>query len=186
MKTVNKRELLQFLEGRVRRHLDIAGSKFQVLDERLLLQSSPTGGWSIAQCLDHLNSYGDFYLPVIKQALESTRFSVDKQYKSGWLGAYFAKMMEPSAKKYKALKGHIPLVSLDAHIVLAKFISQQQDLLKYLQLAEQADLNTRVATSLSSMIRLKLGDVFKFLIAHNERHVLQALKNLQPAFEEVL
>ncbi|HEY0670498.1 MAG TPA: DinB family protein [Sphingobacteriaceae bacterium] len=179
MNASTKIDLLDHLNSRVQRHLDIAVSKFQNLDESTLLKPSSTGGWSIAQCLDHLNSYGDFYLPEIKEAIKSTQGSPQGEFRSGWLGGYFAKMMEPSAKKYKALKGHIPHSNLDAHAVIAKFISQQEDLLKYLQLAVLADLDIRVPISISNLIKLKLGDVLKFLIAHNERHIQQALRNIQ-------
>lgn len=178
MNATTKIDLLDHLNCRVQRHLDIAVSKFQNLDESTLMKPSSNGGWSIAQCLDHLNSYGDFYLPEIEKALKSSEGSPQGKFRSGWLGGYFAKMMEPSDKKYPALKGHIPPLNLDAYAVVIKFISQQEDLLKYLQLAAHADLNFRVPTSISSLIKLKLGDVFQFLIAHNERHVQQALRNL--------
>ena len=35
---------------------------------------------------------------------------------------------------------------------------------------------TRTAISISKIIRLKLGDTFRFNVAHNERHLLQAEK----------
>lgn len=48
-----------------------------------------------------------------------------------------------------------------------------------LRKAQATDINaTRVPVSISKRIRLKLGDTFRFLIAHNERHILQAKKHL--------
>ena len=35
-----------------------------------------------------------------------------------------------------------------------------------------------VPISIATFIRLRLGDVFAFLIAHDERHMQQALRNL--------
>jgi hypothetical protein len=87
-------------------------------------------------------------------------------------------MMEPSDKTYKAFKGHIPAKELDAYAVVAEFIKQQEEMLALLRAADTRAINARIPISISSLIRLKTGDVFRFLIAHNERHVQQALKNL--------
>jgi uncharacterized damage-inducible protein DinB len=135
-------------------------------------------GWNIAQCLWHLNSYGHFYLPEIQKAIKTT--PVQTNYRSGWLGAYFIKMMEPGAKskKMKAFKDHVPPAELDAHAVVAEFIEQQEKLLFSIKQAHRADLNTRLPISISKWITLKLGDVLQFVVAHDERHLQQALRNI--------
>ena len=174
---LNKKELLDYMGGRVETHISTAVSLFQNVPEHELLSPSPTGGWSIAQCLDHLNSYGLYYLPRLRTVLESAPASNSLFFKSGWLGNYFTKMMEPSLKKYKAFKGHIPDKTLPAYAVVEAFIKQQEELLDLLRTAETLSLDTRIPISISDFIRLKTGDVFRFLIAHNERHVQQALRN---------
>jgi hypothetical protein len=174
----NKTELLNSLSNRVERHIDTAVSLFQNQKENILLKPSATGGWSIAQCLDHLNSYGHFYLPRLRASLQLAAPSSSTTFRSGWLGNYFAQMMEPSDKTYKAFKGHIPAKELDAYAVVAEFIKQQEEMLALLRAADTRAINARIPISISSLIRLKTGDVFRFLIAHNERHVQQALKNL--------
>ena len=99
-------------------------------------------------------------------------------FRSGWLGNYFSNMMEPSVKKYKAIKGHIPVKNLNAASVVARFIDQQEELLLLLRKAGHSNLNKRIPVTISPLIRLKAGDVFRFLVAHNERHLQQALRNL--------
>lgn len=175
----NKKELIDYLANRVDRHTDTAVSLFQNQTESILLKPSATGGWSIAQCLDHLNSYGHYYLPRLRSSLQVAEVSHSNAFKSGWLGDYFSKMMEPSGKTYKALKGHIPVKELDPHAVVAEFIRQQEELLALLRLAETRAIHSRIPITISALIRLKTGDVFRFLIAHNERHVQQALRNLE-------
>lgn len=175
---LNKKELIDFLGGRVEKHIGMAVSLFQNLPEHELLRPSPAGGWSIAQCLDHLNSYGLYYLPRLQTVLESARASDNLFFKSGWLGNYFTKMMEPSLKKYKAFKGHIPDKALPAYAVVEEFIKQQEELLDLLRAFEARSLDRRIPISISDFIRLKTGDVFRFLIAHNERHVQQALRTI--------
>ncbi|MCU0369592.1 MAG: DinB family protein, partial [Cyclobacteriaceae bacterium] len=145
-----------------------------------LLKPSASGGWSIAQCLWHLNSYGEYYFPEIRKGL-TKNYPFNPEFKSSWLGNYFTNTMKPGLKmkKYKAFKDHTPAPALDAHEVVAKFIQQQEELLDLLKLARHTDLNkVRIPISISRWLKLKLGDVFQFIIAHNERHLQQAKRNL--------
>jgi len=180
MKTVLKSELLSELRQKNDRHLKDAIGIFQNLREEELLQPALNGGWSIAQCLEHLNTYGDFYLPLLRKAVARAEVPHKPYYKSGWLGDYFTKAMDPATgtKKMKAFKSHTPGTGQDAYKVVATFIQQLEDLHSYLDKAQQSDLDQRLPISISSIIRLKTGDVFRFLIAHNERHMLQARRNL--------
>lgn len=180
MKPVSKYVLLENLEARVEGHLAEAIKVFQNLPQESLLKPSATGGWSIAQCLEHLNRYGHYYLPQIQKGLDK-KIPGGNTFKSTWLGSYFTKMMEPSkgTKKVKAFKAYIPPVQLDAHATVAAFIAQQETLLSYLKQARNVDLNAvKIPVSIAKWIRLKLGDVFQFVIAHNERHIVQAKRNV--------
>jgi len=189
MKPTSKAHFLDRLEGRVEQHIMEAVSHFQNLPERILLQPAKDGGWSIAQCLDHLNGYGDYYLPQIKKGLDGRKSrSFKSTFKSSWLGSYFTRMMEPDTgkRKMKAFKNHIPSPHLDAYAVVAAFIQQQETLLQYLKQAREADLNAiRIPVSIAKFIKLNLGDVFQFLIAHNERHIRQAKRHLAGKIEAI-
>lgn len=182
METLPKEQLLNSLEHLVDGHLQQAIQHFQNMTARDLLQPAPDGGWSIAQCLDHLNSYGHYYLPKIQQGIaKNVHLTPKDTFKSSWLGAYFIKMMDPETgkKKYKAFKGHIPAPNLDAYAVVAEFIQQQENLLIFLKEARSADLNAiQIPISIARFITLKLGDVFQFIIAHDERHIRQAMRNM--------
>jgi len=183
--TINKLDLLQQLSETTERHLRETTSLFQNLSEEKLLLPSASGGWSIAQCLAHLNNYGDYYLPEIKNAIARNKIShviSDEVFSSTWLGNYFTKIMDPSTgrKKYKAFKNHTPSKILEAHAVVSKYIEQQEKLLHYLEQARYASVNdARVPLSIFKMITFKLGDAFRFIIAHNERHMQQAKRNLK-------
>lgn len=181
----DKIQLIKRLEERVEKHLQTAIQTFQNLPEIDLLRPSAGGGWGIAQCLDHLNRYGDYYLPQIEAALQrGTPGKNSDIFKGSWLGSYFTRMMEPETgkKKIKAFKAYIPPPTLDAYAVVATFIQQQEVLLEYLKLSSDVDLDgQRIPVSIARWIKLKLGDVLQFVIAHNERHVQQALRNLEKA-----
>jgi len=180
MATQSATDLIDTLEDQVESHINDAVKIFQNLTPEALLKPANNGGWSIAQCLWHLNSYGGYYLPEIKSGLDK-KYPARAEFKSTWLGSYFTQTMKPGAqmKKYKAFKGHVPPGELDAHKVVAEFIQQQEQLLGYLKQARQADMNRiRIPISILSWIKLKLGDVFQFIIAHDERHLQQARRNL--------
>jgi len=178
MEVLTQSELVNGLTAKTASHLQQVKNYFLNQQEEVLLRPSASGGWSIAQCLEHLNSYGDYYLPAIQSALNQPEGKSYKLFKSGWFGSYFTRMMESPSKKYKAFKNHIPAQQLDAEAVIKEFIRQQKILLNYLHQSERKDLNVRLSISISKFIKLKLGDVFQFLIAHNERHICQALRNL--------
>jgi len=185
MKTVNKYQLLYALQNRVNNHLQEAIETLQNMHSATLLKPAANGGWSIAQCLEHLNRYGDYYLPAIQQELaKQNSRNTGTTFTSTWLGRYFTRMMEPKTgtKKIKAFKAYIPPVELDAHAAVANFIQQQETLLQLLQLCEKADLNKiKIPVSIAKFIRLRLGDVLQFIIAHNERHLQQAKRNYAQA-----
>jgi uncharacterized damage-inducible protein DinB len=172
--------LIDLLEDQVENHVNEAIMIFQNLSSEVLLKPATNGGWSIAQCLWHLNSYGDYYLPKIKLGL-AKNYQANPDFKSTWLGSYFTRIMKPGdqMKKFKAFKNHVPPVDLDAQKVVAEFIQQQEQLLMYLKQARKTDMNRiRIPISILSWVKLKLGDVFQFIIAHDERHLLQAKRNL--------
>lgn len=180
--SIAKLALLDQLENVVESHLRFVTSSVQNLPIEMLLKPSTTGGWSIAQCLAHLNGYGNFYLPLFRDGLANQKGKPSSDmFKSTWLGRYFTKMMHPDTgkKKYKAFKDHIPDCNLDARSVIATFIEQQEMLLSLLTEARTADLNAiRIPLSISRWVTFKLGDAFQFLVAHNERHIQQAKRNI--------
>jgi len=144
--------------------------------------------WSANECLQHLNSYGRFYLPGIEEALKKSQIDQSAtSFSPGWLGNYFTKLMMPGtdgkpSKKMNSPKDHSPKTIIDSPLVISEFIDQQEKLLALLNTAKKFDLNTvKVGISIAPIIKLKLGDVFRFVIAHQVRHILQAERALANA-----
>lgn len=133
--------------------------------------------WSALECLEHLNRYGNFYLPEITRRLATARPAQSGVFKSGWLGNYFANMMLPKEKlrKMNTFPSMNPSGSTLDTGVLETFIHQQRQLLDLLDQARGVDLQkTKTVISISKWIRLRLGDTFRVVIYHNQRHLLQA------------
>ena len=190
MKKYSPQQWIEPLTETVEAQLVRATEVYQNLSQTQLNTPPADGGWSVAQCLEHLNSYGHFYLPAVKKVLHSVKSPADLSegtYRSGWFGNYFIHMMKPeNTKKFKAFKGHIPAAELDGAAVVAEFIEQQEQWLKLMgEITSVSQLNARVPISISSLVRLKLGDVFGFVIAHNARHMQQADRVLAGTLERV-
>src|SRR5262245_3262176 len=61
--------------------------------------------WSILECLEHLNLYGDFYLVEIeKRLLTTSRPNISTTFRSGILGNYFANLMTVKEGKITKMK----------------------------------------------------------------------------------
>ena len=132
--------------------------------------------WSILECLEHLNLYGDFYLPEIESKIKKSNTKFDTEFKTGFLGNYFAKSMLPKEKlnKMKTFEDKNPLNAKLDKSVIDKFINQQIKLLDLLNQSRGVSLNkVRIETSISSLIKLKMGDTFQFFINHIIRHLKQ-------------
>lgn len=174
--------LLNQLENQVESHLQEPIQKYQNLSDELLLKPSSSGGWSIAQCLEHLNTYGVYYLPLFEKGLSESQDDLSVEtVKSTWLGKLAIDSMNPEKgkKKFKARKGHIPEVALDAKAVVAEFINQQEQLLQILRVAKNRHIQSiKIPISIAKFLKLHLADALQFLIIHNERHIQQANRNL--------
>jgi hypothetical protein len=139
--------------------------------------------WSVLECLEHLNLYGDFYLPEIRKRMSQFQGTpASDEFKTGLLGNYFAKMMLPREKinRMKTFKDKNPSGSSLDYSTLDKFRNQQMQILELLESARSLDLNRiKTSISISSLIKLKLGDTLRVLIYHNQRHLAQANKVLE-------
>ncbi len=181
----NSLQLLNDLYQQTTAFLDEAISKWQMMpDKKFSHQPAPTQ-WSAKQCLAHLNSYGDYYLPAIEKSIQMAREknkTVSAVFSTGWLGGYFTKLMQTDShglpsKKIKAFKKYIHGNDEDGDHVIATFIEQQEKMLQLLTDAKNIDLNnTRTGISIAPLIQLKLGDVLMFIAAHTQRHLLQAAR----------
>lgn len=178
MKKVNSETLLEQLQTDTRQIM-VKLKYLQQLDPAVLLQQPAPGKWSAAQVVEHLNSYGRYYLPQLKTALEKSKYPTNNFFTSGWLGGYFTRSMLPKqngtiTNKMKAPKDHRPSPDIDSKTVLDEFEQQELLLLDLLQRAKKTDLGRiRIPISIAPFIKLKMGDVFSFLIAHHQRHFVQ-------------
>jgi hypothetical protein len=179
MKKYKREELIDQLESDVRQVI-AAAEHLKTADPVKLGYSAQEGSWSVAQVIDHLNKYTRHYLPLIEKAMVQIPKESNAWFISGFWGNYFTKMMMPKnvyevKNKMKTGKFFSPEKTANIQAVFNEFIQHQNKLLQLLEIARRRNLNTiHIPITISRLIRLKLGDMFRFLVAHEQRHMMQA------------
>ena len=169
-------DLLQELTERIQSQIQFAKSIENKSDEELNWRATKNS-WSVLECLEHLNRYGEFYIDEIKKRMEKSKAPKSDVFVSGRLGNKFAVDMLPKEgmKTMKTFKSKNPIHSkLDREKVTVTFLKQLHRFLRLLEMSEEKNL-TKIKTSTTlPLLKLRLGDTFRFVINHSERHVQQA------------
>jgi hypothetical protein len=77
--------------------------------------------------------------------------------------------------KMKTTRVFIPDKGANVEGVFNEFLQHQQKMLQLLEVSRRRNLSTiHIPITISRFIRLKLGDMFRFLVAHEQRHLIQA------------
>lgn len=153
----------------------------RLTDDQLNFKPDP-GRWSIAEIFEHLNITHSLYIRSILSRITRApdmKVRADK-YNSGWLGEWvYEKIMPradgsvfkmPALKSYRA-DGRV----LDGMEVLQRFLQQCDAIDDIVRHVSTKNLERiKIPFSFSRLVRLQLGDNLRYLIAHNERHLLQA------------
>ncbi len=135
-----------------------------------------TETWSVLECIEHLKRYNDFYIPEIKNKMDGTPAKANLQFRSGWLGNYFANAMLPKEQlnKMNTFKEMNPLNSRLDMVLLENFEQQLISLNQLVERAKEYDLSKiKTSVSISKWIKLRLGDTFRVVVNHQTRHFAQ-------------
>lgn len=177
---MNAHQLIDELTELTRLNLNKAQELMQLSEAELNHRPTPES-WSALECLEHLNLYGDYYLPEIAQRLKSSKHQASNTFKPGLLGNYFANSMKYKDKlnKMRTFADKNPKGSALDKSHVERFINQQHEMLALLKKCRAANL-TRIKTgiTISQWIKLRVGDTLRVVIYHNERHIIQATKAL--------
>lgn len=137
------------------------------------------GGWSAAECVDHLNATARLYLPALGDAIDEARrngLTGDRGDGRTVPGRIVAWMMEPPARlKMKTFDEIEPRESHDPEALVAEFADLHGRLTTQAAAARDLDRKRiRVRSLLDSRLKLSLDDWYAFLAAHARRHIWQA------------
>jgi len=176
--------LIEQLKAQVEKGIIQVEQDFLPEDTFVLNHKATVEQWSVLECMEHLNRYNRYYNDQLEMALAKP--SKAKKYRPGWLGNYFVKALGPDYQKPMKTKSHLnPTGSQLDKGVLMEYLDHQRHLLQLLAKAPESNLNRRaVRVEVMPFLRVKTGDTFRFLIAHQERHLQQAaraFKHAEPA-----
>lgn len=160
------------------------------LDPEILMWKQNPESWNALECIEHLNMYGDFYIPELRKRMKMATVEISPEnlsFKYGWWGNYFVNAIAPKPEgelnKMNAFKKLNPISKPLEISVLSKFLKQQKELKGLLTVAEKIDLNKIKTDTTIPLVKLRLGDTFRAEIYHNQRHVNQAC-NVAKVFKE--
>jgi len=162
-------------------------SLIENLDERTLNTPEDVNKWSMLQCLKHMSFAVEVYNKNIGEAFESGQYKTPAQnFKSHWKGDMFTKMISPKdngevSRPMRTFSSMNPVQVLDAESVINEFFSLHEELITFIDQSKEYDLNkVKINTALGPLVKLRLGDAYRFVIGHAERHLVQ-LKRIKSA-----
>lgn len=138
-------------------------------------------GWSIAECLDHLNATARVYLPALDEGIsEAIRRGVygEGPFKYNWLGRLSLHFSD--ALRWKAPDEVKPGEGRTRREIVAAFRAYQVQFIDRLRQANGVDLaRARVRIPLNSWLRIPLGSGFALMVGHARRHLAQARRVME-------
>lgn len=156
---------------------------FSSHSENDLLRSPAKGGWSAAECLEHMTITSNRFLPTFAQAREkAVRESLHSSapYSLDIVGSIFVNILEPPVRfGAPAAANLLPATPTSAKAALEAFLDSQNRIVKELSQSEGISMvNVKVTSPANSLIKYNLYSAYRILTAHQRRHLAQAAKAL--------
>jgi hypothetical protein len=139
----------------------------------------PSGGWSVAQCLDHLALMNDFYLRGWQEAVHEAAQAGRGPFKGlrpTLVGRWFARSLEPPVKvKAKAIAAVVPGAHFDREVILPRYKASHDAYRHLVRSAAAVDVNRIVRpNAIVKRVKMRLATVLLIIPAHDRRHLWQA------------
>src|SRR4051812_29769156 len=137
------------------------------------------GGWSVAQCIDHLNVTARLYLPALDEgianAIRQGRYG-EGPFAYWWIARLFVRTLEPPPRfRVKAPTAFAPPPGRTRREIMAAFRAYQVQYVDRLRQANGLDLaRAHVRSPIASWLAMPLGTGFAAMLAHERRHLWQA------------
>lgn len=175
---------LEQLSREVKTISQFVETEVKKLPAEKLNQRPANGGWSLLECLEHLNRYAAYYNPALEKAMNLNQASNSKpEITLTWIGRKSVEMITPkNTKKHKTIKKMNPQGVMLQASVIDIFLKNQQQLLTLLQQAPHANLGKKaVPVEFFKLLKMNIGETLLFMVLHEQRHFMQ----LQRIFAEV-
>ncbi len=175
---VPQEELLRDTEVQLARINDEARALAADLSGEQLHWPPPGGGWSVAQVFEHLAASNESYLTRIPEVLQRARTAGAAPNGAIWKPSFFGNLLIRSLDPSSTRSMPAPKIWRPTHTrpdgALERFIRSQEQIAALIPGARGVDLTRiRVASPASRLVRVNLGDVFRILVVHGQRHLGQ-------------
>lgn len=162
-----------------------AGELVEPLDAERFNWRAGDGRWSVGQCLQHLNIFGNgTIVPKIDEMLQEAQtrgLHGNGSIRPGWFGRWIIGVFDaPPGRKVRTAPGFRPPSELDKREVVSSFDDLQDRLIERARAARQLDLKA-LKRRLPMPVWLNLGEWFAFAVAHERRHLWQARRVVEHA-----
>jgi DinB superfamily len=178
MPTFDKQDLLSDLLDRT----DCISSSMQAFrhlsNQQLNYQHGP-GACSIAAIFDQLTHTHQTYIDSILAQITKAADTSEKVYKSGWFGDWLYQRTMYGSEGYRMPMAKLAKANsqeLDGRIILERFTQQLDTIHDIIRHASTKDLHHIKIPFRDAMqlIKFRLGDNLRYLVANSERHIFQA------------
>ncbi len=153
------------------------------MDEAVWSRRPATGGWSVGECITHLNITSEQYMPLLDDAIRRGRerdLTARGPFRLGFMGWALVRYMEPPYKmKSKTTTPFEPVHVESMDQTLERFDYLQQELQARVDRAAGLSLERlKIASPFASRVKYNLYAAFCVIAAHQRRHLWQAEQTL--------
>jgi len=177
---MNTSKYLNEMEQGFHEALASVRSTLEQSEDALLNLPEAPGKWSMLQCIEHMSLATLVYTANVKEVLAHNGLApAAEAYKGHWKGRLFAKMNAPKPggeipMKLKTFKTMDPPGNLDPKTVIDQFFEVHDEMISLINQSRQVNIDkVKIATALGPWVKLRLGEAYRFILAHTQRHVVQ-------------
>lgn len=154
---------------------------FAKLTDKEFNRRPESGGWSIAECIDHLIVTGVDYCDKFEQALNIAAdkgFKLDGELKYSWFGRRFISFVEPPVRfKVKSPKKWRPDSNINKTNASNAYLQLQDRWIDLINHSEGWNITkVKLPSPASNLIKFSAFEILAINAAHQRRHILQAKK----------
>ncbi len=186
---MNSKEHIQQLQLITEEIINGSETFFDGINEEVFNHNLHPKKWSIAQCLNHLNRYAEFYHAQFKSVLDAEEKenlkAQDEAIKYSWITRNFLKYITLDENNNPIKKTKAPRKTYQVNSDFTKkeyelFMDNQKEMLSLLKMAEdQSSYRFKKIKTMFPLLSLKAIDLFAINVHHNYRHFIQAKNTLE-------
>lgn len=184
-------EVVKALKAKIEYQKKFVEESFYYQSEDQLTAKKSEDKWSAAECFEHLNLVNTHYISELDNALPKTKATQkDLKYSAGLIGSYMIKSMRLKngevKNKTKTFKHVRPLAEREPGSVVkiqpvfTNFFADLEAFQKIVSALEGKNIQSaKVKSLIGDVVRFKVGDALLLILAHNDRHIQQAINTLE-------